>query len=291
MAYGRSQARDQICATAAAGWKLYPLHWAGIKPAPQGQAWSLTHRTTAGPPQFFFLFLSKNSFYYLFIYCLFRATPAAYGSSQARGWNGTVATGLHHSHSNAGSELSVSYTTAHGSAGSLIHWARPGIEPATSWMLVRFVNQWATTGTPPTLFSLFHLKNDSWEFPSWLAKWGWWCLWSTGSIPGQHSGKDLVIQPCHSCGSDLIPGLGTPHASGWPKHKKNKERNKMTIGNLFYNLNLSMNCFLSNVFCFISLLFIYLLFPPHNFFSAVQHGDQVTHTLFFLLLSCCVIRD
>ena len=46
---------------------------------------------------------------------------------------------------------SVTYTTAHGNAGSLIHWARPGIEPASSsWMLVRFVNHWATTGTPRT---------------------------------------------------------------------------------------------------------------------------------------------
>ena len=32
-----------------------------------------------------------------------------------------------------------SYTTAHGHAGSLTHWPRPGIEPASSWMLVTFV--------------------------------------------------------------------------------------------------------------------------------------------------------
>ena len=32
------------------------------------------------------------------------------------------------------------YTTAHGNAGSLTHWLRPGIEPATSWFLVRFVS-------------------------------------------------------------------------------------------------------------------------------------------------------
>jgi len=29
----------------------------------------------------------------------------------------------------------------------LNHWARPGIEPTSSWMLVRFVNCWVTTGT------------------------------------------------------------------------------------------------------------------------------------------------
>ena len=30
--------------------------------------------------------------------------------------------------------------TAHGNAGSLTHWARPGIEPTTSWFLVGFVS-------------------------------------------------------------------------------------------------------------------------------------------------------
>ena len=35
---------------------------------------------------------------------IFRATPAVYGSSQARGQTGASAAGLHHSHSNVGSE-------------------------------------------------------------------------------------------------------------------------------------------------------------------------------------------
>ena len=30
--------------------------------------------------------------------------------------------------------------TAHGNVGSLTHWARPGIEPTSSWMLVSFVS-------------------------------------------------------------------------------------------------------------------------------------------------------
>ena len=34
---------------------------------------------------------------------------------------------------------SVTYTTAHGNARSLTHWARPGIEPKSSWILVGFV--------------------------------------------------------------------------------------------------------------------------------------------------------
>ena len=35
--------------------------------------------------------------------------------------------------------VSVTYTTAHSSTRFPIHLARPGIEPASSWMLVRFV--------------------------------------------------------------------------------------------------------------------------------------------------------
>ena len=50
---------------------------------------------------------------------------------------------------------SATYTTAHGNAGSSTHWARPRIEPATSWMLVRFANHWPTTGTPVPVFYLF----------------------------------------------------------------------------------------------------------------------------------------
>jgi len=44
-------------------------------------------------------------FYGLFFFGLFRAAPAAYGGSQARGLIGAVAASPHHSHSNARSEL------------------------------------------------------------------------------------------------------------------------------------------------------------------------------------------
>ena len=36
--------------------------------------------------------------------------------------------------------MSATYTTAHGNARSLIHWAKPGIEHAISWFLVGFVS-------------------------------------------------------------------------------------------------------------------------------------------------------
>ena len=43
-------------------------------------------------------------------FCLFRATPQAYGSSQARCQIGATAAGLHHSHNNMGSELCLQPT-------------------------------------------------------------------------------------------------------------------------------------------------------------------------------------
>ena len=59
----------------------------------------------------------------------------AYGGSQVRGLIRAVAAGLHHSHSNTGSELCLQ-PTAQFTATEL----RPGIEPATSWFLVGFVS-------------------------------------------------------------------------------------------------------------------------------------------------------
>ena len=73
-----------------------------------------------------------------FCFLPFRAAPAAYGSSQARGPIGALAPHLCHSHSNAGSKVSATCTTAHGNTGSLTHRARPGIKPESSWILVGF---------------------------------------------------------------------------------------------------------------------------------------------------------
>ena len=43
---------------------------------------------------------------------------------------------------------SATYTTAHGNAGSLTHWLRPRIKPASSQILVGFINCWTTQGIP-----------------------------------------------------------------------------------------------------------------------------------------------
>ena len=53
---------------------------------------------------FLFLFFVFLSFVVVVVVAISWAAPAAHGGSQARGRIGTVAAGLHHSHSNAGSE-------------------------------------------------------------------------------------------------------------------------------------------------------------------------------------------
>ena len=84
---------------------------------------------------------SLNFFFFL----LFRVAHVAYGGSQARDQIGAVA--APQPQQRRIQATSVTYTTAHSDAGSLTYWARPGIEPVSSWMLVRLVNCWATTGT------------------------------------------------------------------------------------------------------------------------------------------------
>ena len=49
--------------------------------------------------------------YEIFFFFLFKAAPTAYGSSQTKGWIGAAAAGLHHSHSNSGSEPRLRPTT------------------------------------------------------------------------------------------------------------------------------------------------------------------------------------
>ena len=59
----------------------------------------------------------------LLLVCIFKAALTAYGGSQARGGIGAAAAGLHHSQSNARSELRLQPTPqlTHGNAGSLAH--------------------------------------------------------------------------------------------------------------------------------------------------------------------------
>ena len=87
------------------------------------------------------------------VFFFFRATPMAYGSSQARGQIRAAAAGLHHSHSQI-QAAPATYTTAHGNARSLTHRVRPGIEPTTSCFLVGFISTVPQQRSPACLWLL-----------------------------------------------------------------------------------------------------------------------------------------
>ena len=73
--------------------------------------------------------------------------------------------------------MSATYTTAHGNARSLTHWARPGIKPATSWFLVGFVNHCAMMGVPQVSVSLAIWPSRKFSWPQHLVPahlWMWW---------------------------------------------------------------------------------------------------------------------
>ena len=70
---------------------------------------------------------------------LFMAAPAAYGYSQARGWISCSCQPMPQPRNTGILATSVNYTKSHGNARSLTHWSRPGMEPASSWILVGFV--------------------------------------------------------------------------------------------------------------------------------------------------------
>ena len=79
------------------------------------------------------------NFFKFFNFCLFRAAPASYGTSQARGWIRAAGAGLDLSLTPQPQQLgiqatSATYTAAHGHAGSLTHWVKPGIKPVSSWI-------------------------------------------------------------------------------------------------------------------------------------------------------------
>ena len=123
-----------------------------------------------------FLLSSHDSLFNFFFFCLFRAAPPAYGSSQARGGIRDAAASLHHSHRDARSEPHLRPTPlAHGNAESLTHWARPGIEPTSSWILARFVTAGAMTETALPRLMIIKILCFAWLYinaiPLYVASW------------------------------------------------------------------------------------------------------------------------
>ena len=63
---------------------------------------------------------------------------------EARGWiRAAAATLCHsHSHSHTGSKLCLQPAPQLMATRSLIHWAKPGIKPLSSWVVVRFITDY-----------------------------------------------------------------------------------------------------------------------------------------------------
>ena len=97
--------------------------------------------------------LSDSIFLFFCLFTFSRAAPMSYGGFQARGLIGCCSCRPMPQPQQRGMwATSGTYTTAHGNAGSLTHWARPGVEPTTSVFLVKFINHWATMATPDSIF-------------------------------------------------------------------------------------------------------------------------------------------
>ena len=65
---------------------------------------------------------------------------------------------------------SSTYATACSNARHPTHWTRPGIQPASSWILVRFITRWAVMGT---LYHIFCIQScvmnvEAASMSSWL---------------------------------------------------------------------------------------------------------------------------
>ena len=127
----------------------------------------------------------------LFYFCLFRASPTAYGSSQAKGLIRAEAADLCHSHSNTG--LSCICALHHSSRQCWIldPLSRLGIKPTSSWILVIFI-----TAEPQQ-----KLLIDSFK-ASWSRKIG---LWVKGQSWWGHLPLDLGHHPGHAVGPALPP--------------------------------------------------------------------------------------
>ena len=89
------------------------------------------------------------SYFNLIFIFLFRATPVAYGSSQARGWIRATAASLHRSHSNARSNNICDLWCCWRQCQLLNPPEQgQGLNPSPHKCYVRFLTCWTTTGTP-----------------------------------------------------------------------------------------------------------------------------------------------
>ena len=125
----------------------------------------------------------------------------------------------------------------------LLHHDRNSYSPAFGWTVqyIAIKYSWSSVSFKGNIsllaFCLDDLSIDvskMLNFPTIgvpaVAQWDQQCLGSTtAQVPSSAQHRGLRIQRCYSCslghicGLDLIPGLGTPYAMGWPKKEKKKK--------------------------------------------------------------------
>ena len=132
---------------------------------------------------------SLSATFFFVLSCLFKAVPAAHGSCQAADPIRDAAAALHHSHTR--SELCLWPKPHHSNARSSTHWARPGIEPTTSWFLVGFISvalrqefPWQYVLIKSKFYSELLISFKELEDKIWSAEGNWKkeVLWWTVSI-------------------------------------------------------------------------------------------------------------
>ena len=164
-----------------------------------------------------------------FFFFVFLGQPVvAYGSSQARGRIGTVATALRHS--NPGSKPHLTYITAQGNTRSLMHWARPGMEPASSWILAGFITsemRWELPGAflwKQLTQKASYFQSFTWNIRSYLQKEPHWTsikkllnkllsTWWTAIQPLKKRGRALSTD--FNNFQDLQRGKGNAQNNGY----------------------------------------------------------------------------
>ena len=176
--------------------------------------------------------------------------------------------------------MSVTYTTAHSNAGSLTHWARPGIEPKTSWFLVGFIS-----AVPQRERLQFSSKQSLQLSPHrlWL---GWWlplplswldtfCLKSI-CLRSSPVAYWLRIQCCQLPWLKFDPWPGD-FWMPWMQPKKKKKKESLCLRHIVLNLP-SPPC------CSLCLGCLFLIFLPSEVLLIPLQSTQMPHPLTKFLL-------
>ena len=122
-------------------------------------------------------------FPFFFFSRLLKATSVAYEGSQARNWSCSCWPTPQPQQWRIWATSST-HTTAYGNTGSLTHWARSGIKPASLWMLVRFISTelWQELLSSFFVLSLLGTNTSSKDFKS-------WSLWKAAPCKAGYSQK------------------------------------------------------------------------------------------------------